>query len=510
MLFTVRSRLIQWFNLFYNFLKVHDMKYVLYILLCWLSACSFVQPSDDLCTASDIPLSYTVLCYKKQVESQPLDSTLVETKKSDGITKKTYDLVSQSFSPLQLVDPAIWRHQVTFYIPDNALSARAVLIVNNGIPYPKPGDEARGATDFLPDELERLAQSTQTVIISLDNVPNQYLTYRDINQPLLEDYSVAHSWRLFMQDPLRLATLPIHVPMAASISRALTLAERELKDWGIHRFIVSGASKRAWATWLATLVDSRIEAIVPFVLDLLNTQQGLKHIYRSYGNNWPIAIKPYYKEGIVDEIDTPAFEALMEIEDPLTYLDIPFYRTRLEIPKYIINASGDDFFVPDNAQYYMNQLPGKNTLRMVPNASHYSVRRVAERSLSTFINRLQRQLPMPELVAKQTIETNHVKISLRLSEPPTQLILWQANNPLARDFRYACGIVYTQTVLNNNAIDVTLNMPKTGWSAYFIEATFLDGFTLTTPAVIMGQQDYPTGAPPSGGPACQTLVGRGR
>ena len=36
----------------------------------------------------------------------------------------------------------------------------------------------------------------------------------------------------------------------------------------------------------------------------------------------------------------------MEIEDPYEY------RQRLTMPKYIVNASGDQYFLPDNSQFY--------------------------------------------------------------------------------------------------------------------------------------------------------------
>ena len=42
----------------------------------------------------------------------------------------------------------------------------------------------------------------------------------------------------------------------------------------------------------------------------------------------------------------------MRIEDPFNY------RSRLTMPKFIINAGGDQFFVPDSSQFYFNELSG--------------------------------------------------------------------------------------------------------------------------------------------------------
>ena len=49
--------------------------------------------------------------------------------------------------------------------------------------------------------------------------------------------------------------------------------------------IVTGASKRGWATWLVGAVDPRVMAIVPVVMDELNFLDNIKHHYRSLGGN---------------------------------------------------------------------------------------------------------------------------------------------------------------------------------------------------------------------------------
>lgn len=38
----------------------------------------------------------------------------------------------------------------------------------------------------------------------------------------------------------------------------------------IDKFLVAGASKRGWTTWLTPAVDERIVAIVPIVMPMLN------------------------------------------------------------------------------------------------------------------------------------------------------------------------------------------------------------------------------------------------
>ena len=40
------------------------------------------------------------------------------------------------------------------------------------------------------------------------------------------------------------------------------------------------------------------------------------------------------------------------------------------MPKLMLNASGDQFFLPDSSQFYFDDLKGEKYLRYVPNTSH--------------------------------------------------------------------------------------------------------------------------------------------
>ena len=55
----------------------------------------------------------------------------------------------------------------------------------------------------------------------------------------------------------------------------------------------------------------------------------------------------------------------MEIVDPFEYLG------ELDMPKFIINSAGDDFFVMDSIQFYIDELIRETYLRHVPNTDHY-------------------------------------------------------------------------------------------------------------------------------------------
>ncbi|EHE7027871.1 PhoPQ-regulated protein, partial [Salmonella enterica subsp. enterica serovar Enteritidis] len=107
---------------------------------------------------------------------------------------------------------------------------------------------------------------------------------------------------------------------------------------------------------------------------------------------------------------------------------------------------------------------------------------------------------------------HHHLLTVYFSEAPVKVVRWTANNPNARDFRYACGIRYKPLTIDipaNNKISITLNEPKTGWEATYIEATFNDGYVATSQVYITPDEKYPQTAPPSVNAACQTLPGRG-
>ena len=483
--------------------------------LCFLTGCSTTAPDTSAVAqqcfdAHQQRFSEVLACYRAAQAKEPLHYVAGETTQLPGVEKRSFALTSQHWSPHQLVTPADWQHEVTIYIPADALPGKALLVANNGTNSVNiSGSGPQVPSDFTEAMALTVARQTRTIVIAVSNIPNQYLHYADDGVARREDSSVAHSWALFLQAPETRPFMPLHVPMMAAIVKTMDLAQQELQPWHIHSFIAAGASKRAWASWLATLADTRIEAIVPFVIDILGTDQVLEHTRQTYGGNWPLAFGDYQRDGITVRRKTPQFDQLLRIQDPLRYLDSP-HAARLSIPKYIVNTSGDDFFVPDNAQFYVDQLPGEKALRMVPNSSHYGIRAYVEMSLITFINRLQHGVALP------TVQTQRIRdpaspgqdsqlLQISFSETPVRVQQWSASNPAARDFRFACGIRYHSTPLRAaQHIAVQLSAPATGWKATFVEAQFSDGFVVTTPVRIL-PQTYPATPPPSSGPTCKTI-----
>ena len=456
-------------------------------------------------------LAGTMACYREATEREPLVYEQTGTTMIASVQRRNYILTSQNWSPEQISTPKIWQHAVGIYVPEHPMPHRALLISTNGTRLPVNGPLPQADSELSPETMAQIATRTRTVVIALSDIPNQYLTYADDGKARREDDSVAHTWGLFLQSPSTRKTLPLHVPMAAALSRAMTLAERELTSLNVHRFILAGASKRGWASWHALVADPRVDAVVPFAIDILDMRNVLAHIYRSYGRNWPLALTAYYGEGITEQLDTPAFSQLAQIQDPLSQLNTPRHE-RLQAPKYIVNASGDDFFVPDSSHFYYGRLPGIKSLRMVPNSSHYDIRAVVGDSLITFVNRLQHHKPLPEVHDLLQHKQGRASILFLSSERPAKVLLWSATNPVARDFRHACGIRYASTPVQWHEpamARVEVPTPAVGWSAYFVEATYPDGYVATSQTYVLGEQEYPDQAPPGDQARCTTLAGRG-
>ncbi|EHD0026280.1 PhoPQ-regulated protein [Salmonella enterica subsp. houtenae serovar 50:g,z51:-] len=476
----------------------------------------FISPAGLALSAGEnnknIDLTHVISDYRISLTSLPLDYSLLEKKQRPGVMLQRFNLNSQTWSPQGVVSPERWQNGVDIYIPDSAREKNALVVINNGSNNNGSGTPV-APTNFNEEELSRIAIATRTVVISVSNVPNQVLSYQGVTTPLGEDNSVAYSWKLFIGDTHKYQDASLHIPMAASVSQAFRLAKKELTQQNINKFIVTGASKRGWAAWLTALSDPDVGAVVPFAMDLLNTQKSLEHMYQSYGKNWPVAFYPYYNQGIDQQIGTDKFARLMRLEDPLTYLNTDM-GDRLKIDKYIINASGDDFYVPDNSHFYYGLLTGSKSLRVVPNSTHNGILSVAEQSLITFVNRFQEKQKLPEITENvQSRGDGKKELVVNFSEKPVAILQWTARNPAARDFRYACDIKYNSVPVSlatgDNTLSISLTTPDSGWQATYIEATFTDGYVATTQVYITPDEKYPETAPPSIDASCQTLPGRG-
>ena len=367
-----------------------------------------------------------------------------------------------------------WQHQVDIVLPDSQRPGPVLVLANNRSPCPHPeyADPRVAEADFDASSLSALARDDGCTVISVAQLPNQPLWLPGSTQPLSEDDLVAASWQAFMQRSGPDRWLPLQVPMTAAVIRTIDLW-RQLQPEATAGVIVAGLSKRAGAAWLTAMHDPRVVALASLGLDI-HFQAVLAHIRRVFAGEWPAALTPYVQAGITEVFQTPAFSRLMRIIDPWAQRHTP-EGARLQLPKLIVNASGDDFFPPDSPGLYIRDLPPNLGLQTLPNCDHAGIRRHVVDSLRPFVRRIRhgRPLPATDVDAAPLVAS---------TETPLQRIRWQASNPRARDFRFSQGVRYHGSPLDRpRRAGPEPDASASGWHAEYETFHYADGLQLSTP-----------------------------
>ncbi len=391
---------------------------------------------------------------------------LVKTIPGEGQTTYVLDMTSQQFLTTAEVDRPVWRHWLVIVKPQRVTSDIGLLVIGGG------ENDGRVPNEAMPLATE-IASLTGAVVAELQMVPNQPLTFRDETRPRGEDGIIAYTWNKFLRTGDE--RWPLRLPMTKAAVRAMDAISRFLDSEPaghvkVKRFVVSGASKRGWTTWSTAAVDSRVIAIVPVVIDLLNIVPSFRHHYRAYGA-YSEAVDDYEKDGILKWSGTVEYRNLMKIEEAFEY------RERFTMPKLLINATGDEFFLPDSSQFYFDRLPGEKYLRYVPNANHDVTENTdAAETVAAYFESVVKGAARPRFTWRIRKDGT---IAVRTVTPPRAVKLWQAHNPQARDFRLQkIGPAYRSSELAPTAPGryvARVPKPATGFTAYFIELTFPTG-----------------------------------
>jgi PhoPQ-activated pathogenicity-related protein len=401
--------------------------------------------------------------------AKPDDSytySVVKTVPCLGYTAYILEMTSQSWRSKDEVDRPLWKHWLTIVKPANAVGDTALLWINGG-------SNNRSAPDSADKMLVGIALAAGAVVTDLRMVPNQPLVFPDGGGPRSEDEIMAYTFNKCIATGDN--TWPLLLPMVKSAVRAMDTIQKHLKslDSGaldIRQFVVSGGSKRGWTTWLTAAVDKRVVAIAPAVIDVLNMDESMKHHFAAYGF-FSQAIEDYGKMDIFSRLETPEGRALIKIVDPYEYRD-----RYAAVPKLLINSSGDQFFLPDSAQFYFHDLPGEKFLRYVPNTDHGLGNSDAIQSLLMFYQSILKDSPRPKF-SWSVRDDGSIEVSTTTA--PKEVKLWQATNPKARDFRLEIiGPAWKSSDLAASSPGkyvAKVPKPAEGWTAFFAELTFDSG-----------------------------------
>jgi PhoPQ-activated pathogenicity-related protein len=435
-------------------------------LLCFVFGLFSILPKPAAGTALD---DYVAIPDSNYSYVQVVDSDFEWSTLTSGYI---LELTSQGWRNSTEVDRVLWKHWVTIVVPEwdwllGDTWDTAMVLIDDG-----------NNTDPAPeiDEAYRdLAAGTRSVVAIVSAVPNQPLQFADESEPRIEDEIIAYSWNKFFDssDPNWIAQLP----MVKSVVRCVDAVQDFVGNYAdetktINHFVLTGGSKRAWTAWLTAAVDFRVTAIAPIVGDLLNMKRSFPHHWATYGF-WAEALAPYEEMGIFDRLATPEGAALLEIVDPFEYVD------RLNIPKFIVNSAGDDFFVPDSIQYYIDGLEGETYLRHVPNTDHY-LTGAFEDVLSSLVPYYDAFLNGDPRPVYWWSLLDDGSILVETIDQPKAVNLWQATNPEARDFRLVTiGPAWVSTPLpdlGEGLYVAFVNPPETGWTAFFVELVYESSF----------------------------------
>lgn len=236
-----------------------------------------------------------------------------------------------------------WRHDVMIVHPSWASGL-------DGCFLEVTGDNA-GEVDLA--YAKELAESSGLPVAVLFQVPNQPLW------EMVEDDLIASTFERFLETGDQ--EWPLLVPMVRSVLAAMDALERE---FGFDRFLVGGASKRGWTSWLtAATGDPRVAGIVPLVFDNLRMDLQMKRQMELWGR--PSDMVDDYARRQLHLIEQSARgPELLEIVDPWRQL------ASMNSPALVVNGANDAYWAVDALGLYYGDLPTGSGAVVVPNLGH--------------------------------------------------------------------------------------------------------------------------------------------
>ena len=374
----------------------------------------------------------------------------------DGYFVHSIRMNSQNFLQSKDVNKTSWSHWLTVIEPKEVKAETAMLVISSG-----------DTNDPLPkaqDALIEIALASNSLVAELKAIPNQPLKFSDESFDRWEDAIIAYTWnKFFLTGETR---WPARMAMTKSAIAAMDTIQVVFKRNNVNSFVVTGASKRGWTTWTAAATDNRVIAIIPLVIDMLNIKPSFEHHWQAYGF-WAPAIQDYVDMNTMDWWGSPEAEALFKLVDPYSYKD------RYQFPKYIINAAGDEFFIPTSSQFYYDQLPGEKHIRYVPNVGHSLNGSYIIEAIASFYISILNSSPRPEY-SWNFLENGQIEFTS--DNQPSEVKLWWADNPSSRDFRLdVIGKSWKSKSIKINAEGKyisSIDKPEEGWRAYFVEAIY--------------------------------------
>ncbi len=447
------------------------------------------QVLHDYVTACDPSYHYTVR------------NTLKDASK--GVTAYVIEMTSGVWRGSQEVDQPTWRHFLTVVEPDRVTSRTSMLLVSGGSTGTEPSQSE--AALLVP-----FAKDSGSIVTLMQAVPNEPLVFLEEGVSRSEDAIIAYSYSKYLDSFEAGApgmTWPLLLPMTRAAVRAMDTVQDYManKPGGAHvvdNFVITGASKRGWTTWLTGAADPRVSAIMPIVIDVLGMEKQMAHQKNAYSDypfddaankiyhGYSASVQDYVKMNVFQRFGKAESRSLLRIVDPFTYRDV------LTMPKLITNSTGDQFFLPDSSKFYLDQMLGDNWVHYAPNTDHSLASGTSfdQDTLSTIEafyiahvlnnnSNASDNVTVPKYSWQYSDDAQKMKARIIVNSAvvPTTVKLWQAANPNHRDFRKeVIGTAWTSTTIAADfgtqgkqfTGEVALPGVGMGWRGFFLQMTY--------------------------------------
>ena len=376
-------------------------------------------------------------------------------------SKTIIDMTSQTWQGI------VWHHKMELFRPAKCEYPNTALLFITGNYGPNRTESMIGL---------QLALKSGCPVAVLYDVPNQPLYGGKT-----EDALIAYTLQKYLETGDK--TWPLLLPMTKSAFQAMNTVEQffaQKSSAKIEQFVVCGASKRGWTTWLTAAVDPvRVKGIMPMVYDNLNMKAQMKKQVVSFGD-YSVQIKDYTDLGLVKILSTDLGKSINNIIDPWTY------RKSLTIPKLIINGSNDPYWPQDALNIYLNDLKGPKSVLYMVNSGHGLVNNddtgskleTLVNSMSVFTRSIASGIPTPVIKWKHTTNKTSNKLDI-IADPEQYSARMLVNRSTTRDFRLSKWESVDMKT-GRKGFFGEVELPKEGFMAVFGEAsTLVNGLKYT-------------------------------
>lgn len=366
---------------------------------------------------------------------------------------RTCRLVSQAWRGVE------WTHELSMFVPGGlAADPDTMLLWIDGGSAGKLPVRERGPSDAVKT-LALAANAAGLPAAVVRQVP-----FQPMFDGLEEDDLIAHTFVEFVRTGD--ASWPLLLPMVKAAVEAMTAAGAVARDaWKltIERFVLTGASKRGWTTWLTAAVDARVAGALPMVIDMLSLDRHVELQRQSFGG-MSEQLEPYTSRGIEQLFASKRGQDLVAIVDPYAY------RERLVQPKVIALGTNDPYWPLEALNLYLDGLAGPAWVSYAPNAGHgLPMMRVG--GLAAALGRHvagEQRLPTLDWAFADT--PGGVVCRLNSDETPDDVRLWQAEAK-SRDFRKARWIS-RPLAAGDGVWRAEIERPADGHAATLIECRY--------------------------------------